>query len=477
VTRSSRAAAEVVLPALRWDAERGFADLAADIERALALGVGGFILFGGEREPVRQLTDQLRAASRVPLLIASDLERGAGQQVRGLTGLPPLMGLTALGEEAVREAARMTAIEARGVGINWALGPVADLDIEPDNPIVQTRAFGADPAEVGRLAVAWVGACQKEGVLACAKHFPGHGRTTRDSHAELPVVDVPSEVLAMTDLAPFRATIDAGVAAVMTAHVAFPALTGEMPATYAPALLSGMLRSELGYQGLVVTDALIMDGALSGRTPGESGVLALTAGCDLLLYPKDLDGVVRAVEAAAARDPAFAKGLEQSRARRDAAARLAKPPTRLDQQVMLKHELRGADLAREAVRLLRGAMPRLRRAVTITIVDDDVGGPYALPPRSAFSDELLSLGLEVRPHGGERVLLLFADVKSWKGRAGLSADSARRVAAALAVPAVVVVFGHPRRLAEVPGGHPVLCAWSGDEAMQHAAARRLTEAT
>jgi len=476
VTRPSPAA-EVVLPALRWDAERGFGHLAADIERALALGVGGFILFGGEREAVRSLTDQLRAASRTPLLIASDLERGAGQQVRGLTGLPPLMGLAALGEDAVREAAKVTALEARGVGINWVLAPVADLDIEPDNPIVQTRAFGADPAVVGRLAVAWIGACQKEGVLACVKHFPGHGRTTRDSHAELPVVDVFPTVFATTDMVPFRAAIDAGVAAVMTAHVAYPELAGDQPATYSATLLSGLLRSEFGHSGLVVTDALIMDGALAGRTPGDSAVRALGAGCDLLLYPKDLDGVVAAVDAAAERDAAFAGRIEQSRARRDAAARLAKPPRPLDAEAMRRHEARGADLARESVRLLRGMMPRVRGAVSVTVVDDDAGGPYTLPPRSVFAGELSSLGVEVRPSGGERIVLLFADVKSWKGRAGLSPESARHLEAALAEPAVVVVFGHPRRLADVPGDHPVLCAWSGDETMQRAAARRLTEAT
>src|SRR5256885_965330 len=133
--------AQLVLPAIRWDRERGFEPARPAIERALAAGVGGFILFGGEREAVRALTGELQAAAKHRLLIASDLERGAGQQVRGLTQLPPLLALAALGREAVREAARITALESRDVGINWALAPVCDLDIEPKNPIVQTRAF------------------------------------------------------------------------------------------------------------------------------------------------------------------------------------------------------------------------------------------------------------------------------------------------------------------------------------------------
>src|SRR5579859_6310967 len=193
--------AELVLPAIRWDAERGYEGERAGIERALAAGVGGFILFGGEREATRALTAELRSGAPHPLLVASDLERGAGQQLRGLTQLPPLMALASLGVEAVREAARITAREARDVGINWALGPVCDLDIEPANPIVQTRALGADAYEVAELAAAWIDSCQSAGVLACAKHFPGHGRTTADSHAELPVVSAGREL--ERDLMPF----------------------------------------------------------------------------------------------------------------------------------------------------------------------------------------------------------------------------------------------------------------------------------
>ncbi len=466
--------AELMLPAVRWDPERGYDPAREGIAEALALGAGGFILFGGERDAVRRLTAELRAASRIPLLIASDLERGAGQQVRGLTGLPPLMGLATLGEDAVREAARLTAVEARDVGINWALGPVADLDAEADNPIVQTRAFGADPEEVGRLAAAWIEACQREGVLACAKHFPGHGRTTRDSHAELPVVAASRDALE-ADLAPFRSAVAAQVAAVMTAHVAYPALGGAGPATYAPAILTDLLRDRLGFQGLVVTDALIMEGALTGLTAGESAVRAIAAGCDLLCYPKDVAGVAAALEAEARSDAGFAAQAERARQRRLAGTGRAAAPRPLGGEVLARNHLRGAELARSTVTSLRGTPPRVRRGVDVEIVDDDAGGPYPLPPRTAFADELQALGIELKPRG-ERLVLLFADVKSWKGRAGLAAESRARLAALLAERATVVLFGHPRRLAEIPGGGSVLCAWSGDEAMQRAAARRLAGA-
>src|SRR5262249_40993593 len=180
--------ADLVLPAIRWDETHGFEPARADIERALKTGVGGFIIFGGERGAVRSLARDLQAGADRGLLIASDLQPGAGQQVRRLASPPPPMAPARLGETAVREAAQLTAREARDVGINWVLAPVCDLDIEPRNPIVGTRAFGADGFDVARLAGAWVDACQAEGALACAKHYPGHGRTTTDSHAELPVV-------------------------------------------------------------------------------------------------------------------------------------------------------------------------------------------------------------------------------------------------------------------------------------------------
>ena len=264
--------AALVLPAIRWDAERGFAPARPAIEAALALGVGGFIVFGGERGAVRDLTRDLAAAAPHPLLLASDLERGAGQQVAGLTALPPALAVAALGEAALAEAASMTAAQARDVGVSWAFAPVVDLDVEPDNPIVQTRALGAEAEAVGRAAAAWIAACQAGGVLACAKHFPGHGRTTADSHEELPVVRAARAALD-DDLGPYRHAVAAGVAGVMTAHVAYPALDPSgAAATHSAAILGGVLRQSLGFEGLVVTDALIMKGAQRAAGEGAGAV-------------------------------------------------------------------------------------------------------------------------------------------------------------------------------------------------------------
>jgi beta-glucosidase-like glycosyl hydrolase len=465
--------APLVLPAIRWDAERGFAPALPDAEAALEAGVGGFIIFGGERDAVRDLARQLVAAAPHPLLIASDLERGAGQQVAGLTALPPAMALAALGEDAVAEAARMTALEARDVGIGWAFAPVVDLDVESANPIVQTRAFGADPEAVGRAGACWVAACQAEGVLACAKHFPGHGRTTGDSHAERPTVAAPRELLE-ADRAPFGWAVGAGVAGVMTAHVAYPALepSGE-PATYSRPILEGWLRRDLGFEGLVVSDALIMEGALRGAGAGRpAGVArALAAGCDLLLYPRDVPGVLAALDAeAAALEP---RRLEASLARRSAAAGRAAGVRPLAAGALERHRSRAAELARAAVRLVRGEPRPAPAAVELVIVDDDEGGGYPVPPRTEFAAALRERGVRLEP-GGTRVVLLFSEVRGGKGRTDLApASRARLASAAGGAAATVVVFAHPRVAAAVPGHGAVWCAWTGDRVMQRAAAARL----
>jgi beta-glucosidase-like glycosyl hydrolase len=473
--------AALVIPAIRWDADRGFAPALPAAEAALALGVGGFIIFGGDRAAVRALTAQLTAAARHPLLIASDLERGAGQQVAGLTPLPPAAALAAVGEDAVAAAAAITAAEARDAGIGWAFAPVLDLDVEAANPIVQTRSFGADPVAVGRAGARWIAACQAAGVLACAKHFPGHGRTTTDSHDELPVVRAGRELLEL-DRAPYRAAVAADVAGVMTAHVAFPALdpTGA-PATFSRPVLAEWLRRDLGYDGLVVTDALVMEGASRGSTGGEpaGAVRATAAGCDLLLYPRDVAGVAAALERAAGAGDVDARQLEASLARRLAAAARAAGPRALADGDLERHRAEAGRLARAAVRPLRGEPVRVSAAVDLVLVDDDAGGAYPVPPRSAFAAALAAHGVRVASGAGAgagaRVVAVFSEVRGSKGRTSLSPASRRRLADALAGPGPcsVVVFAHPRVAVEVPGPGPVWCAWAGDVVMQQAAADRL----
>lgn len=478
--------AQLLLPALRWDTSVGWEKERPLIEKGLQMGVGGFILFGGVEDAVRSLTKELRQRSRVPLLIGADLERGAGQQVVGATGLPPLAAIASLGDtDAVRRAARLTAREARTMGVNWGYAPVCDLDIEPANPIIGTRSLGSNPRLVAKLASEWIDACQAEGVLACAKHFPGHGRTTVDSHMTTPVVKASKQDLLENDLLPFRAAIDAGVASIMTAHVAFPSLdpTG-MPATLSREILRWFLRQQLKFEGLIVTDAFIMDGVLEGRTEGDAAIRALDAGCDVLLYPKDLVAVVRALEQGVETGALDRERIHHSLRRRQKWAQWASPPNEY-RRASAADVAWGSHLADRVVHVVRGTPPAVTSPIEVIVVDDDLGGPYPAPSRDPFFQALTLAGAQAtrveKPSKDARasvVVALFGDVRSWKGRPGYSPEARKAVDKVIdKVPdAVVIQFSHPRLAAELKKPKHIVSAWGGDSVMQQAAARWILKA-
>jgi beta-glucosidase-like glycosyl hydrolase len=462
----------LILPALRAGAGGSFAHEAAAIADALSLGVGGFILFGGNVESVRRLTADLTRRADRPLLIASDLERGAGQQVEGLTEFPPPRALAALGDPAVaRWAGAVTAQEARAVGINWVFAPVADLDVLPENPIVQTRAFGDDPNRVATLVRNWIEGCQGAGALACAKHYPGHGRTAVDSHVTLPSVEASSETLLAGDLVPFTIAVESGVAAMMTAHVAFPALDSSGTAATLSEPILGALRRTLGFDGLVVTDALIMDGALTGRRESDAAVQALQSGVDLLLYPKDPRRLREAITGAVDSGALPRERVEDSLRRYERALAVATRPT--------PPVRRGPfdsvdDLADSLLSngMVRGGEPRLTGPLDLVIVDDDVGGPYP-PSPSDWVARALGPELVGRYTGGSRVVLVFAEPRAWKGRAGLGESSRESLASYAPDAELIVLFGHPRLVDQVPSDAPVLLAWHRQRLLQEAVGRWL----
>lgn len=491
--------ARLFLESVRIDLE-GFEGAFERAERSLEAGVGGFIVFGGSMAEVARLTDRLREAAGRPLWFAADLERGAGQQFEGGATLPPPAALAAHPEpeRAVRQAAALTAREARSVGVNWVFAPVLDLDVEPRNPIVGTRSFGDDPGTVARLGRAWIEACQEGGVAACAKHFPGHGRTTEDSHLAFPVVEAPREALE-EDLAPFRSAAEV-VAAVMTAHVGYPALGGDGPATVEPAVLRSLLREELGFDGVVITDALVMEGFGAGggaATEGWQAVRALRAGCDLLLYPSDLEQTARTVRQAAHQDASLAstvaEALERSEAtleRFDAPAGGPGAGARGRDRGDVSADEEALALAREGLRPAGRSPAELLnrgRPLRLHAISDDGGSLSAGSFGDVLASTLADLGWDVEragvpgdgddggARGGATLVALEATPRAWKGRADLSEATRAAVRAAIATSedAYVLVFGHPRILAslECDGA----CAWSSEPVMQRAAALWLDE--
>ena len=249
--------------------------------------VGGLLLFNGGPQ-TRAALERLQPISKVPLLVASDIGRGVGQQVRGFTLFPHAMAFERLGNEAaatVAEFARILAQEARTSGIHVSFAPVADVNTNPRNPIIATRAFSENADRAAELTAAYVAAAEAAGLRTTAKHFPGHGDTHQDSHDSLPSVPRSLEELEACELVPFRAAVGAGCALVMTAHVAYPAIDPSgLPATLSHSMLHDVLRKRLGFDGVICSDSLLMAGVREQfATEEEMALATLAAGVDLLL--------------------------------------------------------------------------------------------------------------------------------------------------------------------------------------------------
>jgi beta-N-acetylhexosaminidase len=250
-----------------------------------------------------ELLNRLQSDSKLPLLIAADFELGVSNRLRGTTGFPNAMAIGASGQTKYAEDfGRITAEEARAIGVHWNFFPVADVNSNPDNPIINTRSFGEDPQQVSDFVSAYIRGAHSAGMLVTAKHFPGHGDTATDSHLGTAQVTGNRARLNAVELPPFRQAIDSGVDSIMVAHVTVPALdpNPNAVATVSPAIVSGLLKQQFHFRGLVITDALDM-GALTrlySANLGQEAVDAFKAGNDMLLIPPDLDAAYRSVLAA-----------------------------------------------------------------------------------------------------------------------------------------------------------------------------------
>jgi beta-N-acetylhexosaminidase len=292
----------------------GFSGHTVPVEtRALAreFDLGGVIYFARNVESPEQVAELSRQseglARELPLWISVDQEGGRVARLRRpFTEWPPMITLGRSGNDelAARFAAAL-ARELRAVGINLDYAPVLDIHTNPDNPVIGDRAFSEKAEDVARISRRVIRALQGEGVAACGKHFPGHGDTSTDSHLELPVLEHDTRRFEAVELVPFRAAVEEDVACIMTAHVLVPAYDDQVPATLSPRLVDGVLKKQLGYQGIVISDDLAMKAISATWEPGESMVAALAAGCDavLLCDPKPdeqaaaIEAVIHAVEA------------------------------------------------------------------------------------------------------------------------------------------------------------------------------------
>jgi len=274
--------------------------------------IGGFIVAGRIRggrviqaQPFEMAVfiNRMQRLARTPLLVASDFERGASMRVSETARFPSLMAFGAGHDlSATKQLGEATAREARALGVTWVFAPDADVNNNPDNPVINTRSYGEDPQAVAAGVSAFIEGAHsdpKNYVLLAAKHFPGHGDTAEDSHLQLAKIDQPRERIESVELVPFRAAIDHGVDSIMTGHLAVPAFEPQqIPATISRNVLTGLLRDEMGFKGIVVTDALEMQGVAALFSQGEIAVRAIEAGADVLLMPSDPEACIRALMAA-----------------------------------------------------------------------------------------------------------------------------------------------------------------------------------
>ena len=478
--------AELLVPTIRWDSDHGFDRERSRITSALRLGVGGFVLHGGPEADVRALTKELRQASKIPLLIGAELERGVGQQFPGTTGLPPLAAIAALGDpNLVQRAAKLTAREARPLGVNWGFAPMCDLQMEPRNARTGVHAIGSDPDAVGTIAAQWIEACQHEGMLACAKYFPGYGRVREPNGNGVAAVDVPRSVLFEHEFKPFRAAISSRVASMLVAHVSYPSLdASDSPATFSSVILRYLLREKYGFEGLVASDVLVRLAPLTAEEEAEIAMRALDAGCDVLLGPAHLEALVETLESCVRDGPLYEDRIEQSRRRRLKWAQWAAPQT--DYRRVSGSDVAWAlQLADRVVTMLRGSPPRMGASIELVKIDDD-GALEPFHPRTVLAESLGAAQVAVRavdaPSAGSRSPVYIAVYGEMRGdrhdftlRPQTCAAIARvsEAAATQGREVAVILFGPPGLLANVPGRAPVICGWSGDRAMQEAVARWL----
>ncbi len=312
--------------AYRDDAQRDYPQWELDnsnLKRLLAKGVGGVILYGGSTTDLEQRCFALRRWAKKPILLCADVEEGLGQRFKGGTVLIPPMAIGRLynsdSQKAIYFAERYGSCigkQAKKCGLNWVLAPVCDINTNPNNPVINVRSWGEDPFTVAELSSSFHKGIVSEGVMTCAKHFPGHGNTSVDSHLELPVLSSYIEELKQCELIPFSYLINKAVPSIMTAHLMFENIDSENPVTFSPVLTENLLRKKFFYDGLIVTDALIMDAIAKLHSSGEAAVRAVLAGADLILMPGDVDEAIQALY------EAFASGripfyrLEESLRRR-----------------------------------------------------------------------------------------------------------------------------------------------------------------
>jgi len=496
--------------------------------------VGGIILFRGPVYESVVLVNRMQNLARYPLLISADLEAGSGMRFDDTVNLPWNMAVGATDNpDYARRQGVVTAREARALGVQQIYAPVADVNNNAANPVINVRSYGEDPEAVGRFVAAFVQGAQSNGVIATAKHFPGHGDTATDSHRGLPEIDVSRERLNAIELVPFRAAVKSGVGSVMTGHIGMPQIDrtvvtplprdlklkpidtdeggevvvekGTMPTTLSP-VINGILRHDLGFDGLIVTDAMSMSGLTLYFTQEEASVRALEAGADLLLKPADPDAAFRGVREAVMKGRLKERRIDESVLRVLAAKydlglvqQKITPLDAIDRNVAGKESLELArEIAEHAITLVRNdanliplnSLKPEARIFNLAITNGDdrlwianafVGAiarsghkveTLVLDDRS--SDAEVQNALERAKDADLIIASLYGRVRTGQARSvGLPEPGAKALSALITsrVPLVGISFGNPYLLQSFPELRTYVVAYGDMPSLQQAAVR------
>jgi beta-N-acetylhexosaminidase len=478
--------------------------------------VGGFIVgttrgpLGIERSqvyPTAELTNELQRRAKVPLLIGADFESGTGMRLDEGTSFPSAMAVGATNDPKLAYTiGKVIALESRAAGVHWIFAPDADVNNNPDNPIINIRSFGENPKNVGEFVAQEIRGIEENGGLATAKHFPGHGDVSVDSHLALPTVPGDRKELEATELVPFRAAIGASVGSVMPGHLAVPAFEPDasVPATTSRNILTGLLRDELKYKGLVVTDAMDMGGVTSRYPPGEAAVRAVEAGADVLLMPPVPDAAMAGLERAVRSGRITEKRVDESVRRiLQAKSRLGLDRNRLADIEHLDEKFgrpefaaqaqniadRGVTLLRDTAHLvpLDATKPLRVLLVSLSADADPYPGETIEPEIRWRVDSLKALRadlqfanvstLKLPPTDTYDVAIaaLFVRVADRKGNVGFPDEQRAFVNQMIAAgkPVVVIAFGSPYLIEGFPGAKTWLAEFSTNSVSQVAAVRAL----
>jgi len=480
-------------------------------------GIGGVIMSVGTPLEVAAKLNDLQGHARIPLLVGADLETGAGFRMRGAmympgsidlggaTQFPSLMAVGASGDERLAyEMGRVTALEARAVGIHIPFAPVLDVNNNPANPIINVRSFGESPVDVSRMGIAFIRGIQENGAIATGKHFPGHGDTDIDSHLALPVILHDRARMDSIELRPFKEAIDAGMGAIMTAHIAVPSLTGgvSQPSTLSSMVLTTILREEMGFDGLIFTDAMDMSAIARQHSAGEAAVRAIEAGADVILMPPDvaaaIEGIVDAVHVGRLPEERVNASVMRVLQAKEALGLPSARFTPLDRVGSIvgipEHGAVADEIAERSITLLkndRNLLPlRGTRSASVLSVSfrrqSDVLAARSFNrvmretyPRlstvdvESDADEATYANVLRRVRGQN--LVIISTYSSYAGAVDALEDLATFIEQVrrTGVPHVVISFGNPYLISSFPDVQAYMLAWNGSDSSQRAAARAL----